>query len=172
MVFLNPPPRHSCECNCAAALREENARLEKLNASWEYEVERCRAERDALQLTIDVERRERDEARERVADLECASGLKASLEGCPHKAEVARLEGLILDWESSDVVSRIDSESALWSEARRIRAQREGECSAGVKGCGILFDEHGHAEEGGLYHSHTCDLHPEDQCQACEEEKR
>lgn len=41
MVFLNPPPSHTCECNCAAALREENARL---------------------------------------------------------KAEVARLEGLILDW--------------------------------------------------------------------------
>ena len=57
---------------------------------------------------------------------------------------VARLEGLILAWDRE-----CGPDELLEAEARRIRAQREeGRCSAGVKGCGILFDEHGHTEEG------------------------
>ena len=58
--------------------------------------------------------------------------------------EIERLEGLILAWDRE-----CGPDEMLEAEARRIRAQREeGRCSAGVKGCGILFDEHGHTEEG------------------------
>jgi hypothetical protein len=63
-------------------------------------------------------------ALERISRLEesekAASDCYAAAE-----ADVERLEELILDWESADVVARDLSEVDLYQEARRIRAQRE-----------------------------------------------
>ena len=49
------------------------------------------------------------------------------------RAEVARLEGLILDWEENDVVDL----DPLGDEARRIRAQREEGTWEGPNGASL-----------------------------------
>lgn len=140
-----------------AALREENARRRALAEATQLECNR---------LAEDVERltRERDEARAEVeaerayadASNQDAIAAEAEVEQWKRNIDltgaelrdaetaVARLEGLILAWDRE-----CGPDELLEAEARRIRAQREeGRCSAGVKGCGILFDEHGHTEEG------------------------
>lgn len=91
-----------------AKLREEN---ERLRAMWEKaDSQRVAAERRIEEI--------------HKTDAETQNTLFREIDRL--KAEVARLEGLILDWERGDRVSRIGAEDALWAEACRIRGERDG----------------------------------------------